>query len=696
MLNHGRTLFTLHRGYEILTFGMDSGKAGGMMEQKHNILIEQKMQRDELLRQSQEIAHVGSWTYEHKKNLLIWSDEAYRIFGVPMHAFRGTMEAFNELVHPEDIVRVRDAFFRSLREGEPGYEIEHRIIKMDTGEMRFVHEKCLHVRNASGVAIRSNGMVQDITERRLAEEALRTSEEKYRLIAENASDVIYVMNRTQNRYTYFSPNILQLRGLTVEEAMNEPLEAVLTLESLIVVKDNIARDMKEFIDDPASAKTHISEIRQPCKNGDWIWVEVSTKYRYGVSGDIEVVGIVRNIDARKKAEKELLIAKNKSDAAVVAKGQFLANMSHEIRTPMNGMLGMLQLLEMSTLDEEQQELVGICRNSAETLLYIINDILDYSKIEAGKLSLDKRPFSLRDLIRGVIVLFDLVASRKALFLESHVEQDVPDQLIGDPFRVRQILSNLIGNAVKFTKKGRIDVSVRNLHIWNRQEVTLEFMVRDTGIGITEEGRAALFERFSQVDGTDTRRYGGTGLGLAISQSLVELMAGRIWVESRMGEGSAFFFTCVLDRVDSEQAARMPVGMVQDEIEQQRVENLLLVEDDDTSRLLIIKLAMKKGWKITVAENGDDAIGIFRCARFDAVLMDIQMPVMNGYEVTKFMRQFEERSKRHTPIIAVTANVMKADQERCLDAGMDDYISKPVNADEFFTVVKKWCSFGKNQ
>ncbi len=666
------------------------------MEHKVSSLIEQKMQTEELLRQSQEIAHVGSWTYENETNLLIWSDEVYRIFGVQPREFGGTMEAFFGLVVPEDRVTVHDAFFHSLDEGEPGYEIEHRIMKMDTAEVRYVHEKCLHVRNSSGEVIRSNGMVQDITERRLAEEALRASEEKYRLIAENASDVIYVMNRTQNRYTYFSPNIQQLRGLTVEEALNEPLEAALSLESLIVVKENIAKDMKEFIDDPASVKTHISEIRQPCKNGDWIWVEVSTKYRYGITGDIEVVGIIRNIDARKKAEKELLIAKNKSDAAVVAKSQFLANMSHEIRTPMNGMLGMLQLLEMSTLDEEQKELVGICRNSAETLLYIINDILDYSKIEAGKLSLDKRPFSLRDLIHGVIVLFDLVASRKALFLESHIEQDVPDQLIGDPFRLRQILSNLIGNAVKFTKKGRIDLSVRNLQIRNRQEVTLEFMVGDTGIGISEEGMEALFHRFSQVDGTDTRRYGGTGLGLAISQSLVELMTGRIWVESKMGKGSTFFFTCVLDMADMEQAAIRPTGPEQGEIEKQSVENLLLVEDDDTSRLLIIKLAMKKGWKITLAENGDDAIDIFRSTRFDAVLMDIQMPVMNGYEVTRVMRRLEEKSKRHTPIIAVTANAMKTDQEKCLDAGMDDYISKPVNADEFFAVVRKWCSFGKNQ
>ncbi len=523
-----------------------------------------------------------------------------------------------------------------------------------------------------------------------AEEALRESRDYLNKIINSISDPIFVKDR-QHYLVLVNDAACKLFGRSRDELVGKTAYELFPTKEMADI--SWKKDEEVFITGVES----INEESNTYAPGVDLTVLVKKTLYTDKAGNKFLVGVTRDITNQKRYEYELCRAKEAAEAAVRSKSEFLANMSHEIRTPLNAVVGLTGLLLSADLTPEQRDYVETVRSSGNSLLSVINDILDFSKIEGGKMELENQPFDLKNCIEVSLDLVDAGAAEKGLKLCYSIEDGVPAVIVGDVTRLRQVLANLLSNAVKFTDNGKVELFVTANPLLNGQ-FEMRFAVRDTGIGIPGEKLDRLFQVFSQIDSSTTRKYGGTGLGLAISKRLVEIMGGRIWVESKVGEGSIFYFTIqaeaatlktVYSEAQPQQNLRAGLQASQHagrKRDQSRPLRILLAEDNAINQKVALQMLKRLGYSADVAANGLEVLQALERQPYDVILMDIQMPEMDGIDAAQKIR---ERWPESPKIIAITAYALEGDRERCIRAGMDGYISKPIQIKELQSVLETY-------
>ncbi|MBI2271155.1 MAG: response regulator [Bacteroidetes bacterium] len=513
-----------------------------------------------------------------------------------------------------------------------------------------------------------------------SEGQIKLNEEKFRSIIENMGLGLLEINN-DDVIIYPNERFCKMTGHMREDLIGKnTLDAIFTGNKY---KSKISlQNIKKML-----GQENVFEIQMRKKGGEIMWALISEAPLYDIKQNIiGSIGIYLDITERKNYEQELRSAKELAENSKKVKEQFLANMSHEIRTPMNAIIGMAKILEENNLNEEQKECITVINLSADNLLSIINDILDFSKIESGKITFEKHPFKLRKVIEGIIQTLHFTVNSKSIILNYSISDNVPPVIIGDIVRLRQILLNLCSNSIKFTEQGTVSIDVQ-LKEQRDNDYTLLFTVTDTGIGIPADKLPTIFESFVQASGDTTRKYGGTGLGLTITKQLIELQGGCISVKSKINEGSQFSFTITFTKGEEDQ---LELGENEKEFAFTGLEgiNVLLAEDNPMNQILAKKIFNKWNLKYDIAENGKIAIEKLAQTDYDIILMDMHMPEMDGYETVKYIRKQLSPPKSLIPIIAVTANAIIGEEEKCLATGMNDYISKPLNNKKLYQKMLK--------
>lgn len=531
-------------------------------------------------------------------------------------------------------------------------------------------------------------VLQSLLEERLrAEEELRLSEARWQFALEGAGDGVWDWNPASGQ-VYYSPRWKEMLGYRAEEIGDglHEWDARIHPDDREETYAAINRHLR------GESPLYSSEHRLSCKDGSFKWILDRGKViqRDGNGAPVRMIGTHSDITERKRMEREIVEARERAEAANQAKSEFLANMTHEIRTPLNGIMGIAQLLRMTKLSGEQLDYLEKMDIAARNLLAVVSSVLDISRIEAGKIDREHVAFSLRNSIDSVIVSIFPAIREKCLGFTNDIDDTIPDMLNGDEPRLKQILLNLLGNAVKFTDQGGLALSVRLLEREN-DSALIRLTVTDTGIGIAPEDLKRIFDPFEQADSSLSRRYGGAGLGLSISRSLAELMGGEIRVESTPGAGSSFHVTIPFT-VDPGRTPAPPEAETAEARPASRPLSILVAEDNEINREIVSTILMKLGHSPVCAENGLEAVNAWRTGNFHCILMDIRMPVMDGEEAASTIRQEEEAGAR-IPIIALTAHSLKGDRERLLAGDFDGYLPKPLTVDELTDCLAALCPAG---
>jgi len=666
----------------------EQGKLFGSMVVAHDIHERRQMElslteSESTLETAQQIAHLGSWVWDMNTGIVSWSKEMYRIFDISPDTFDGKPESLLKIIHPDDVALYTHAMQLNQSTGMVP-SLEYRIIHRD-GSVHYLFGDGKVEYNGDGKPVKSVGTVLDISERKKNELAIihakeQAEENEIRLkVAQRASKAGTWDWDIVNNTFYWSDEFLDIFKM--------PKDTVAGFEAWTKAlhPDDVGKASGKILESIENRTELINDYRIILPDQEIRWIRALGTTVYENDKPKRLIGLCLDITLQKAAEKELILAKERAVESDRLKSAFLANMSHEIRTPMNGILGFAGLLKNHGLTGKQQkDYIQIIEKSGKRLLNLINDIIDISKIESGLMDVVLKELNINEIIEDIFAFFKPEMERKGL--KCFYKNALPAKeakIQSDHNKIAAILTNLVKNAIKFTPSGSIEFGYEKKGNW------LEFFVKDTGLGIPEERKQAIFERFIQTDLEDKHAFEGAGLGLSIARAYVEIMGGRIWVESQEGKGGSSFYFTIPYTVRAEKQNAV-INMVQPERIGKQIQNLkiLIAEDDETSDMYMTLLVEKLSREVLHAATGEEAVEICRShPDLDLVLMDIKMPGLNGYESTHQIRQFN----KEIIIIAQTAFGLAGDREKAMKAGCSDYLSKPVNEALLLSMIQKYFS-----
>jgi PAS domain S-box-containing protein len=624
----------------------------------------------ETLKLAETIAGVGHWQLDVTTGKVRWSDEVYRIHGVSPETFDPQYDDAVGFYHPDDQTKVREWVARAIEVGEAS-QFQLRLIRTD-GEERIVISHCMPERDQRGATVALFGVFQDVTESVRAHDRTAANEARYRLLADNATDIIATYG-LDGVFEYVSPSIEGAMGYRPEELVGRSFWQFMHPDDVEGLRAAFAAYLKAG----AGASSPRVPYRGVRKDGQLIWLEAHPMVIRDARGrPVGFQDVVRDVTETKALEDQLIAARDVAEAGARAKSEFLANMSHELRTPLTSVIGFSGLLQASpNLPAAERKYADRIATASEALLSVINDILDYSKLEADAVDLEPQAFDPRAMAEGAVAIVETQCRAKGLALELVIDADLPGRLMGDEGRLRQVTLNFLSNAVKFSASGAV-----RLEMSAEAHDRLRIAVTDTGIGIAPDKIDSLFDRFTQADASTTRVYGGTGLGLAISRRLVELMGGEIGADSEPGKGSTFWFEVPVCEAVAGAEAGSGGGLTLAE-----GLKVLMADDAAPNRELVTAILRGLGVELETVCNGAEAVEAALTGDYDLILMDVHMPVMDGLDATRAIRAIAGPAGR-TPIVALTANVQPEQVLRCREAGMDGHVGKPIQMHELLTAL----------